>query len=216
MALTPRPSASSSRTCRSRSERRGALGAHPADHRLGEAHAGERQRCDRGLAGGADHAGGRCVLADEARGAGVHRGEQLLVAGVHGQHDEADLRLALRSARTTSRPVPSGSRTSVTTTSGAAPRPGPALGDRGRLAGDVETVGLGEGAGETLTDQLVVVDQQHGGHGHPGSSPASSRQASRSLGRRGSRRARSRGCRGCRGAAPRRSARHRCSASARA
>ena len=39
-----------------------------------------------------------------------------------------------------------------------------ALLDRGGLAGDVEPVGLREGPGQPLADQLVVVDEQHGRH----------------------------------------------------
>ena len=79
------------------------------------------------------------------------------------------VRFSLRSARTTSSPEPSGRRTSVTTTSGSTSlaRAMPSATEP-RLAGDVEPVGLGEGAGEALTDQLVVVDEQDGGHGHPG------------------------------------------------
>ena len=53
-----------------------------------EADAGERQRGDQGLSGGADHAGGRGVLPHEGGGAGVHGGEELLVlepAGDPGQ-----------------------------------------------------------------------------------------------------------------------------------
>ena len=64
----------------------------------------------------------------------------------------------------------------MTTTSGASSwASAMPVGDRAGLAGDVEPVGLGERAGEPLADQLVVVDQQDGGHGLPGCRlPASS------------------------------------------
>ena len=65
-------------------------GGMRAHHRAGQAGADEGARGHRGVPGGADDLGRRGVLADEGRGAGLHRGEHLVVAGVHGQHDEAD------------------------------------------------------------------------------------------------------------------------------
>ena len=47
------------------------------------------------MPGGPHHLGGRRVLADEGRGAGLHGGEDLVVAGVHGDHDETDLLVVL-------------------------------------------------------------------------------------------------------------------------
>ena len=59
-----------------------------AHHRRAEPAADERARRDGGVPGRAHDLGGRRVLADEAGGAGLHGREDLVVAGVHGEHDE--------------------------------------------------------------------------------------------------------------------------------
>ena len=41
------------------------------------------------MPGGGDHVLGGGVLGHEGRGAGLECAEELLVAGVHGQHDDA-------------------------------------------------------------------------------------------------------------------------------
>ena len=59
-----------------------------AHHRRAQPGAQEGARRHRGVLGGADDLGGLAVLAHEGRGACLHGGEDLVVAGVHGEHDE--------------------------------------------------------------------------------------------------------------------------------
>ena len=138
-----------------------------AHHGRAQAGAQEGARRHRGVLGGADHVGRTAVLADERRGARLHGREDVVVAGVHREHDDARVSLiSARSARTMSSPVPSGSWRSVTTTSGrdVAEDVQP-VADGAGLSDDGHLVVALEGAGESLADQLVVIDQHDGG-GH--------------------------------------------------
>ena len=95
------------------------------------------------MPGGGDHLVGRRVLRHERRRAGLQRAEELLVAGVHGEHHDAHRgRWPCAAARVASRPLPSGSRTSMITTSGCerADRR-ERFGDGAGLADDLEVVG---------------------------------------------------------------------------
>ena len=93
--------------------------SHSAAHRVGKV--GRRERAWRhGRVAGCRHdVVRRRVLGNERRCSGLERLEQLLVAGIHRQHHDAHLRARpCAGDRTRSRPVPSGRRTSVTTTEG--------------------------------------------------------------------------------------------------
>ena len=129
--------------------------------------AGRRRR-----AGRPDDVGRGRVLAHERRGAGLHGREDLLVAGVHGEdHQPGRRRSAGGSARTMSRPVPSGSWRSVTTTSGCiSAQAAQRLRHRAGLADDRQVVVAVERPGQAVTDQLVVVDEEDRivGVGHDG------------------------------------------------
>ena len=119
------------------------------------------------MAGSRDHVVARGVLRHERRGAGLQGGEQVLVAGVHGQHDEAHVG-ALGAQRLDDVEPAAVGQADV------------ADGDVGLELGGVthgltdgrafchdREVGVAvEGPTQTLTDQVVVIDEQHGvGHG---------------------------------------------------
>src|SRR5690606_251501 len=70
-------------------ETRWGWGRGAAHHGGAEARTHEGSRCHCGVACGTDHVGRLGVLAHEGRGTGLHGCEDLVVAGVHGQDDDA-------------------------------------------------------------------------------------------------------------------------------
>ncbi len=138
------------------------LGRHPPAHRVGEVGGGERPGRDQGVPGGGDHLVGRGVLGHEGGGAGLEGREELLVAGVHGQHHDAGV-------------VPGRTQRADQVETGAVGEPhvgddhvrgelleaGEPLGHGGGLAGDDEVLLPLEGVRQALTDQVVVVDQEY-------------------------------------------------------
>ena len=139
----------------------GGLGGSPAHHRADQAGADERAGRDGGVPGRPDHLGGRGVLADEGGGAGLHGGEDLVVAGVHRDHhqsgrvaDLADRADDVESGAVLELQVGDdhvGSELVVLLER---------LGHRAGRADDLMSVLAVEDARQPLADQLVVVDEE--------------------------------------------------------
>jgi hypothetical protein len=118
------------------------------------------------VASGGDHLVGGRVLGHERRGAGLQRREQLLVPGVHGEHHDAGLVPAGPDVADQVEPRAVGQayvgHHDVRLQVHELLEP---LADRGSVAGHLEVVGPLERPSQALTDQVMVVDEEHAGAG---------------------------------------------------
>ena len=109
-----------------------------------------------------NHVLSRCVLRHECRRSGLQGTEQVLVAGVHGQHHDPKVRVALPQlaygVESTAVGKPDVHQHHVGLGLGS---DGKTFGDGRRFADDGEVFSPLECPAKSLSDQIVVVDQQH-------------------------------------------------------
>ena len=114
------------------------------------------------MPGGGDDIVGRGVLRHEGARARVEGLEELLVAGVHREDDDAELGVGptCLAGGVDARPVGQ-AYVEDDDVGGQQPEQAQRVGAGAGLADHLELAGALEGTSQSLPDQLVVVDQQH-------------------------------------------------------